>query len=161
MPRALLLLFVVILSLFAAGCASSGTDSADSWSSGLLLDPPELAAQLSQTGTPQPLMIHVGFPMLYRASHITGSVFAGPGAKPEGLQALRNLLANEPKDRQIVIYCGCCPWRECPNMRPATALLREMGFTNFKVLMIPTNLPKDWTAKGYPTTRPVPMNFAP
>jgi hypothetical protein len=49
-----------------------------------------------------------------------------------------------------VIYCGCCPWSACPNIKPALDALRSMGFTKVKAMYIPTNLAKDWTEKGYP-----------
>lgn len=91
--------------------------------------------------------------MLYRASHIPGSIYAGPGAKPEGIEELKKALTGQPKDRAIVLYCGCCPWEKCPNMRPAFAALREMGYTNVKAMVVPENLKADWTDKGYPIDR--------
>jgi rhodanese-related sulfurtransferase len=100
-----------------------------------------------------PLIIHVGFAVLYRASHIPGSNYAGPASKPEGLEDLKKAVAGQPKDRQIVLYCGCCPWDKCPNIRPAIAALREMGYNNVKALELPENLKTDWIDKGYPTDR--------
>src|SRR5438309_1189508 len=55
-----------------------------------------------------------------------------------------------PKDRQIVLYCGCCPWDHCPNIKPAFKLLQSMGFHQIKVLEIPTNFAQDWVDKGFP-----------
>ncbi len=52
-----------------------------------------------------------------------------------------------------MLYCGCCPWDRCPNVRPAAALLTSMGFTNMKVLHIANNFGADWVAKGYPTQK--------
>ena len=118
-----------------------------------LMQPKELAALLAKPGADKLTILHVGFPFLYRGKHIPHSVFAGPGAKPEGLEMLKTAVAKMPRDREIVIYCGCCPWSECPNMRPATALLRQMGFTKFKILMIPTNMSKDWIDQGYPVEK--------
>jgi hypothetical protein len=31
------------------------------------------------------MMIYTGFAVLYRAAHIPGSIYAGPGSKAEGL----------------------------------------------------------------------------
>jgi thiosulfate/3-mercaptopyruvate sulfurtransferase len=121
-----------------------------------LMQPKELAALLAKPGADKLTLIHVGFPFLYRGKHIPHSIYAGPGAKPEGLELLKAAVAKLPRDREIIIYCGCCPWTECPNMRPAIALLRQMGFTKFRALMIPTNLAKDWTAKGYPVESGTP-----
>jgi thiosulfate/3-mercaptopyruvate sulfurtransferase len=103
--------------------------------------------------TAQPLVIHIGFNVLYRSAHIANTVYAGPGSKPEGLEDLKKLVAGEPKDREIVIYCGCCPWEKCPNIRPAFAALREMGFTKLSALYIPETLAKDWIDKGLPTDK--------
>jgi thiosulfate/3-mercaptopyruvate sulfurtransferase len=99
------------------------------------------------------LVIHTGFAVLYRSAHITGTVYAGPGSKPEGLEELKKLVANEPRDREIVIYCGCCPWVKCPNIRPAFAALHEMGFTHVSALYVPENLATDWIDKGFPTDK--------
>ena len=49
---------------------------------------------------------------------------------------LKEAVEKLPRDREIVIYCGCCPWDKCPNMQPAFAALREMGFTKAKALFI-------------------------
>jgi len=50
----------------------------------------------------------------------------------------------------MVIYCGCCPFTKCPNIRPAFQQLKKMGFTNVKVLDLPVNLQTNWIAIGYP-----------
>ena len=103
--------------------------------------------------TVKPLVIHTGFAVLYRSAHIAGTVYAGPGSKPEGLEELKKLVANEKRDREIVIYCGCCPWEKCPNIRPAFAALHEMGFTRVSALYVPENLGKVWIDKGFPTDK--------
>jgi hypothetical protein len=120
----------------------------DPWSEKDLLQPKEVAANLRG-----PLVIHVGFPVLYRAAHITGSQYAGPGSKPEGIELLRKAVEGQAKDREIVLYCGCCPWEKCPNIRPAFAALHEMGFTRVKVMVVPANFKADWDDKGYPTEK--------
>ncbi len=99
------------------------------------------------------LVVHVGFPVLYRAAHISGSVYAGPGSKPEGIDLLKKTVENEPRDREIVLYCGCCPWEKCPNVRPALEALRGMGFKHVRAMVIPENFKTDWTDKGYPTEK--------
>jgi rhodanese-related sulfurtransferase len=101
------------------------------------------------------LFLQVGFPVLYRASHITGSVYAGPGSRPEGLELLRKSVATEPRDREIVLYCGCCPWDKCPNVKPSLEALHGMGFTNVHAMVIPGNFKVDWVDKGFPTEKRV------
>ena len=71
-------------------------------------------------------------------------------SKPEGLDLLKQIAGNLPRDQELIIYCGCCPWDHCPNVRPAFRTLHEMGFTRLKLVMIPTNVATDWTGKGYP-----------
>ena len=112
-----------------------------------LIQPKDLAAHLSD----RPAVFHVGFNVLYRNSkHIPGAVYAGPGAKPEGLAALKAAVEKLPRDREIVLYCGCCPWDHCPNIRPSMALLQQLGFTHVKALYLPTNYKTDWLDHGYP-----------
>jgi rhodanese-related sulfurtransferase len=101
------------------------------------------------------LIIHVGFPVLYRAAHIEGSVYAGPGSKPEGLELLKKAVEGQSRDREIVLYCGCCPWEKCPNVRPALEALRDMGFRHVRAMVIPGNFKADWVDKGYPTEKRV------
>ncbi len=118
-----------------------------------LIQPKELAALLGKPGADKLTLIHVGFPVLYRARHIPHSIYAGPGSKPEGLESLKAAVAKLPHGREIILYCGCCPWTQCPNMKPAIALLRQLGYTKVRALMIPTNLAKDWTELGYPVEK--------
>jgi len=115
-----------------------------------VLQPKELAATLSTQSGERPVLFHVGFPVLYRNKHIPGSTYAGPGAKPEGIETLKAAAAKLPRDRQIVLYCGCCPWDRCPNIKPAIQALREMGFQNVKALYIANTMAKDWFDQGYP-----------
>ena len=112
-------------------------------------EPKDVVAQIQSKGAKPPIF-HVGFPVLYRGKHIPGSVFAGPGSKTEGLDALKAAVAKLPRNQEVVIYCGCCPFDRCPNLRPAVALLKQMGFTNVKALNLPTNFAADWVDHGYP-----------
>ena len=123
----------------------------DPWAKSELLQPEQLAARLKSGA--KPLLIEVSFAMLYRQRHLPEAVYAGPAARQQGIDLLKTALANVPKGREIVIYCGCCPMDHCPNLRPAYQVLRELGFKNFKVLSLPTNLAKDWIDKGYPIVR--------
>lgn len=113
------------------------------------IQPRELADRLQAKG-PQPKLFHVGFAVLYRSRHIAGSVYAGAASTPEGLAALKAAADKLPRDAEIVVYCGCCPWDHCPNIKPAMELLRQMGFTRAKALYVPTNMAKDWFDLGYP-----------
>lgn len=120
--------------------------AADPWTPSDLVSPARLAPDLGSA-----LVIQVGFPALYHGAHIAGSIYAGPASKPEGIEALKKAVGGEPRARAIVLYCGCCPWDHCPNIRPAFAALKQMGFTHVRALEIPTNLKTDWVDRGYPT----------
>ncbi len=99
------------------------------------------------------LILNVGPRVLYAQAHIEGSEYIGPGSSEAGIEALKNRVKSEPKAKQIVLYCGCCPWDRCPNIKPAFEALKKLGFTNVKVLYIANNIGADWVDKGYPTTR--------
>jgi thiosulfate/3-mercaptopyruvate sulfurtransferase len=112
-----------------------------------LIQPKDLAAQLASA---KPVILQVGPNVLFRSKHIPGAIYAGPAATPQGLEVLNTAAAKLPHDRDIVIYCGCCPWDHCPNVRPAIEALKQMGFTRVKVMYVATNFKADWIDHGYP-----------
>jgi len=114
-----------------------------------LIQPQEVAARLAAKGA-RPAIIQVGPNMMYRAKRIPGAIYAGPASKPEGLALLKQAVDKLPRDREIVLYCGCCPWDNCPNVKPAMELLKQLGFTRAKAMFVATGFSKDWTDKGYP-----------
>ena len=120
-----------------------------------LIQPKDFAAQLQAKG-PKPSILYVGFAVMYRSKHIPGAVFAGPASRSQGVDALKAAVAGLPHDREIVIYCGCCPYDQCPNVKPAIGVLKEMGFTRVKTLVIPTNFVTDWVDHGYPVEEAKP-----
>lgn len=142
---------LVAALLFAGGLAAQPGTAPAAWSAEDLTSPEILVKLLTAKAVPS--IFYVGFPVLYRAAHVPGAILAGPGSKPEGLDTLRAALAKVPKDAPVVLYCGCCPWDVCPNVRPALKLIKELGYKNAKVVIIPTNLHTDWTSKGYPVER--------
>jgi thiosulfate/3-mercaptopyruvate sulfurtransferase len=112
---------------------------------------PEALHNLLQTaGVEKPLILQVGSHVLYAEGHIPGAEYVGQGSQPAGLQQLQNRVSSISRKKLIVLYCGCCPWVRCPNVEPAFAKLREMGFTNVKVLYLADNFGTDWAGKGYP-----------
>lgn len=126
----------------------------DPWTAADLIEPASLAKILAQDKGPGgPLVICVGFPYLYRGGHIPGAILAGPASRPPGLVRLKREAESLPHDRNIVIYCGCCPWTDCPNVRPAFRTLKKMEFTNVRVLVVPHNFAKDWANQGYPVKK--------
>jgi hypothetical protein len=115
-----------------------------------LIQPADFAAQLKKSVLPRPLILHVGFRKLYAQAHIPGSDYAGPGGDDDGLKTLSERVQKVSRDNPIVIYCGCCPWDKCPNVAAAYDKLRDLGFTQVKVLYMPKDFGTDWVDKGYP-----------
>ena len=118
-----------------------------------LINPDELVKILQSSKGEKPLMIQVGSHVLYSQAHIPGSEYIGPANSEVGLQQLRRRVESLPRSKFILIYCGCCPWSHCPNVKPADDALRALGFTNVKVLYIANNLGADWVDKGYPVAK--------
>lgn len=118
-----------------------------------LINPEELVKLLQSSKAEKPLMIQVGSHVLFSQAHIPGSEYIGPASSAEGLQRLRKRVEALPRNKFIVIYCGCCPWSHCPNVKPADDALQAMGFTNVKTLYMANNFGTDWVEKGYPVAK--------
>jgi len=118
-----------------------------------LINPDELVKIIQSSTAEKPLMIQVGSHVLYTQAHIPGSEYIGPASSDSGLRQLRNRLDPLPRAKFIVLYCGCCPWNHCPNVKPADDALRAMGFSHVKILYIAGNFGSDWVDKGYPTAK--------
>jgi thiosulfate/3-mercaptopyruvate sulfurtransferase len=117
------------------------------------VEPDDLAKILQSSKAEKPLLIQVGFHVLYLQGHIPGSEYIGPASDASTLQKLRDRVHSLPRDKFIVIYCGCCPWTHCPNLKPAHDALIALGFTNVKALHIPNNIAADWRYKGHPWSK--------
>ncbi len=131
----------------------NGNEGSEPWTSSQVRQAADLAKELSDPKSKKPLIIYVGFETLYRSAHIPGALFHGPGAKSAGLENLKKWARDIPRGQPIVLYCGCCPWNRCPNIRPAFKALREMGFTGLKILFLESDLATDWVQKGFPVQK--------
>jgi thiosulfate/3-mercaptopyruvate sulfurtransferase len=141
----------LVILLLTGSLLAQEVSPSDPWNKSQLITTTELAQELRENKPP--LLLQVGFRSLYVQGHVPGSHYLGPTARPEGRAALRSFVQRLPRNKPIVVYCGCCPWYECPNIRPAFSELRSMGFTKVKVLYIPDNFGRDWAAKGYPVAK--------
>jgi hypothetical protein len=119
--------------------------SDEPWTEKQLKDPAALAATLADAKAPQPIIFNIG-----PVQQIKGAIAIGPTSAQANLEKLKQQLAKLPKDKEVIIYCGCCPFNRCPNVRPAFELLQQMKFKNAKLLNLPSNLKDDWISKGYP-----------
>jgi hypothetical protein len=117
----------------------------DPWKKSQLMEPAVLAAALKLPPRSQPLIIDVG-----PAGVIKNARETGPVHEQKGMQKFTELLKDVPRSREVVIYCGCCPFAKCPNVRPAFQALLDMGFSSPRLLDLSHNLKADWIDKGYP-----------
>jgi thiosulfate/3-mercaptopyruvate sulfurtransferase len=117
----------------------------------VLIQPADLANDIKAGKAP--VILQVGFSVLYQQAHIPGAIYAGPGNKEEGIDNLKTQAKNLDKSKALVIYCGCCPWEKCPNIAAAWKELTAEGFKNLKVLYLPANFGENWADKGYPVVR--------
>jgi len=140
----LLLLFIIATSGHSFGLNNSAGEN-DPWTPQQLLAPADLAKTLNNPKSPQPVIFSIGMQAI-----VKGSIDIGPVMMKENLNLLKQKLEKLQKNSQIVVYCGCCPFSRCPNVRPAMELLKTMQFTNYKLLNLPQNVKVDWIDKGYP-----------
>lgn len=135
---------VVVLLSFVAQAQSAKTIN-----SKYLMEPTNLVGILLQ----KPIILNVGSRSLYNQAHVPGAYYVGMTSQPDGIKALRERAKTLPKDKLIVIYCGCCPWDVCPNVAPALSELKALGFTNLRVVHMAQNFGHDWVAMGFPVAK--------
>ena len=125
--------------------------AADPWTNAQVLEAADLVRELgnSKAGT-APAIVYVGFRTLFEGGHVAAASFHGTASKKEGLAELKKWAGALPRSTNLVIYCGCCPFDRCPNIRPAYTAVHDLGFTHVRVLVLPTSFAADWVEKGYP-----------
>jgi hypothetical protein len=142
---------IIIISLFAIAYFATvfqsvtAQNASEPWIQQQLLAPAALAKTINNSKSAQPLVYCVG-----PQAVIKNSIEIGSAQVPSNLRNFKQQISRLPKNANIVIYCGCCPFEVCPNVRPAVNLLKEMKFTNFKLLNLPHNIKADWIDYGYP-----------
>lgn len=117
------------------------------WTSKQLMEPASLAASLKNNKS-LPLIFSVG-----PAASIPNSIEIGMVKNNANLVKFKKQLKGIQKNKKIVVYCGCCPYDHCPNVRPAIDVLKQMGFINYYLLDLPQNIKKDWIDKGFPVVK--------
>ncbi|HLF46875.1 MAG TPA: hypothetical protein VI548_10650 [Chitinophagaceae bacterium] len=141
LPLTLIILFGIIIS-FSSFEQKTGDEP---WKENQLMPLAELAAIINNPGIKQPVIFSIG-----PGAIVKGSIDIGAAKEKGNLKNLKLKLSKLPKNTWIVIYCGCCPFRDCPNIRPAFSLLNKMKFTQHQLLNLPKNIKADWIDKGYP-----------
>lgn len=142
------LILLGIISAEAQTFPGSGNPSwkkSDPWKRSQLMQASDLASLLKNPKAKKPLIYNIGV-----MQDIKGARNFGAASEKENLNRFKKTLKGLPKATFLVVYCGCCPFDKCPNIRPAVRAINEMGFTNAKLLNLPTNIKVDWKDKGYP-----------
>src|ERR1041385_4218355 len=142
-------LFATFVAVVAFASGQTAAKPVDDVPAASRIQPDELVTAM-KSGGQKPAVLYVGPKAFYAQGHIPGSDYIGPVGKPNGLAELRTRVASLPKSMPVVIYCGCCPWDHCPNIRPAFAELKKEGFSNVRVLYLATSFGVDWKDKGLP-----------
>lgn len=137
---------LIAIILFVLCAQKTFAQGRINWTKDQLIDPSELSV-LIKANKNLPLIFSVG-----PGAIIPGSKDIGTVKEADNLQNFTEQLSKLARDTQIVVYCGCCPFEKCPNVRPAIQLLKDMNFTNYKLLDLPHNIKIDWIDKGYPTS---------
>lgn len=137
---------IILLSVLSFNTISH-SQNPENWTSNQLIQPADLANVL-ETGIDIPVILSVG-----PGAYIPHSVNIGMVKDKDKLDKLKKELESISKEKKIVVYCGCCPFEHCPNVRPAIKMLKDMKFTNYFLLNIPKNIKTDWIDKGYPVVK--------
>jgi thiosulfate/3-mercaptopyruvate sulfurtransferase len=142
--------FVVACERAPAG-GSTGSEPPEPL--GPMLAPAELAKRIDDVKAGKVLVLYVGPELLYAQGRVPGARQLPETGTAAGREALTRTIRETPQETEIVVYCGCCPYGPCQNVRPASEILRASGRTNAKYLDLPTNFKTDWANKGYPVER--------
>lgn len=140
-------ILVCLSFLLTIHSACSQNKAVNNWTPDQLQQPADLAKRINENKN-IPVIINVGPRAL-----IPHSLDAGMTDNATGIKNLKSILAKLNKNADIVIYCGCCPFADCPNVRPAIQVLKENKFTNYHLLNLPQNIHADWISKGYPVIK--------
>jgi hypothetical protein len=142
----LLLLFGVFMANAQVSASMSMPSAGTPWKPTELMEPGELNEAI--TAKKAPVIFNIG-----SVEDIKGAIHIGPITEAANLEKFKTALTAHKKSTEIVIYCGCCPFGKCPNIRPPYKLLKDLGYTNVKVLNLYVNLRNNWTSAGYPLAK--------
>jgi thiosulfate/3-mercaptopyruvate sulfurtransferase len=148
--RLIVLYAVAAAFVFTPALRADEKNAADPWNPAQVVQASDFVHELGDKNAAPPTIVYVGFRTLFSGGHIPGATFHGTASTEQGLAELKKWADALPRTTNLVIYCGCCPYEKCPNIRPAFTALSEMGFKKLRVLALPTSFATDWADKGYP-----------
>ena len=115
------------------------------WAKDQLMPTKDLAEKIKTNAKDKPIVLNIG-PM----ENIKTAIFVGRATSVTAVEKIKATLAMENKNKAVVVYCGCCSYASCPNIKPAYDAVISLGFKNTKVLELPEGIKPDWVAKDYP-----------
>ena len=140
-------------ALFAVACRRADASGSDAGPSLPRMAPRALAARLDEVRDGKLDILHVGPLYLFGKARIPHARHAGEASTTEGYAAIVAELRRLAPAREVVLYCGCCPTQNCPNIVPTERAAIEVGLRRAFVLDLPTTLKADWTDRGYPVEK--------
>jgi thiosulfate/3-mercaptopyruvate sulfurtransferase len=140
----IVVLLIGLTAAFTISQTNTSFSGSEPWLPEQLMEPDLLAKKLTSTEK-HPIIFNIG-----PSGVIKGAIDIGPGQEKANIEKLKKELVKLDKSTEIVVYCGCCPFKNCPNIRPAFEALNAAGLKNSFLLNLPENLRVDWIAKGYP-----------
>ncbi|NLR60302.1 rhodanese-like domain-containing protein [Chitinophaga polysaccharea] len=139
---------LLMIGLIACIQGLSAQQKVEPWTPAQLMAPAVLADAITHQKDGNLLILSVG-----PGAIIKNSIDIGPASDAESLAKLKKVLKTTDKNKEVVIYCGCCPFDKCPNVRPAFKTLTEMGFKQARLLNIEKNVKVNWIDQHYPTQK--------
>jgi hypothetical protein len=136
----------ILIIPFAFFCLSCSQNS-EPWKKNQLLEPNTLSEMILKK-TKLPHIISIG-----PGAVIDSSISVGETRFSDNFDKLNEILKSIDKKDQIILYCGCCPFEHCQNIRPAFSLLNDLGYKNHSLLNLSNNIKTDWIDLGYPTKK--------
>lgn len=135
------------LSFLLISCDNSYAQNPENWTKDQLVEPSALAKSiyLKQNDA---TVFSIG-----PSAVIPNSIDIGMVKDEKNMEKFKEEVDKLAKGTHIVIYCGCCPFEHCPNVRPAIAYLKDQSFKNYYLLDLPHNIKTDWIDKGYPVVK--------
>jgi rhodanese-related sulfurtransferase len=146
MPKKNISAVLIIFSCFLFALPSLAQKPVN-WTREQLMQPVHLADILKRNDA-VPFIYSIG-----PGAVIQNSIDIGSVKEEDNMVKFKTHLSKLSKDANIVVYCGCCPFENCPNVRPAVATLKDMQFSNYKLLNLERNVKTDWLDKGYPSSQ--------
>jgi hypothetical protein len=142
-------LIVTLLSIFSFSAfaqEAKATETVYPWKKEQILPTKNLVDKIKANNSLDiPIILNIG-PM----QNIKTAQLVGPINYEFGMMRFKDKLSGLDKSSDLVLYCGCCSYKTCPNIKPAFEAATKAGFKKVWILDLPVGVDEDWVKKGYP-----------